>query len=222
MRRVIQHGWQKAQSYDLTPECCVRSYIDLMCLLGGEFDIDLLLPWAAEILIDRSSSDQVARGDRLYHRSWVYIINIIPDYRDADGKPTTARFVSEMRKLRDLPDDFLTADATPDFSRKLAQWIEWMFPAKYRYVGEQAVSQLILTGKATAAGYGITGVRGITVVIMFMFVIGRGFVDDPLAPWASTTLNDMNIADSNRGDALYKQGVGFLRRWWDSAPAQER
>lgn len=40
MRRVIQQGWQKAKSYDLTAECCVRSYIELMCLLGSGFDTD--------------------------------------------------------------------------------------------------------------------------------------------------------------------------------------
>src|SRR5260370_29920990 len=57
MRRVIRHGWKKANSYDLTAECCVRSYIELMCLLGGGFDVDTLLPWAAEILNDKFSSD---------------------------------------------------------------------------------------------------------------------------------------------------------------------
>ncbi|MEJ7618484.1 MAG: hypothetical protein WKF30_16305 [Pyrinomonadaceae bacterium] len=146
MRRVIWHGWRKAQTYDLTAECCVRSYIDFMCLLGGEFDTDPLLPWAAEILNDKSTSDQVARGDRLYDRAWVYINHIIPDYRDAAGQPTTARFVGELRKLRDLPDDPLTPDSIPQFSRSLMRWIESAFPAKYRYVGAGAVSRLVHAG----------------------------------------------------------------------------
>src|SRR6266498_1125429 len=58
MRRVIQHGWMKAKSYDLTAECCARSYIEFMCLLGSGFDTDPLMPWAAEILNDRTTSDQ--------------------------------------------------------------------------------------------------------------------------------------------------------------------
>src|SRR5947207_15760661 len=76
MRRVIRHGWKKANSYNLTAECCVRSYIEFMCMLGGGFDIDILLPWAAEILNDKSSSDQIARGDRLYHQTWDYIDHV--------------------------------------------------------------------------------------------------------------------------------------------------
>ena len=93
MRRVIRHGWQKANSYDLTAECCARSYIEFMCLLGGAFDTDVLLPWAAEILNDKSTPDQVARRDRLYHKTWEYIDHVARDYRDAAGNPTTARFM---------------------------------------------------------------------------------------------------------------------------------
>lgn len=221
MRRAIQHGWQKAEGYDLTAECCVRSYIDFMCLLGSGFDTDPLLPWAAEILNDRSSADQVARGDRLYDRAWVYINHIIPDYRDAAGQPTTARFVGELRKLRAMPDDPLTPESNPRFFRSVMRWIEAVFPAKYGYVGAEAVRRLIPAGIEVAGGYGMVGERSITIVVMLMFVLGRSFDHDPLIPWASVALNDQDIPNHKRGDRLFAEGVSFLRRWWDSVPGQE-
>jgi hypothetical protein len=35
-------------------------------------------------------------------------------------------------------------------------------------------------------------------------------------------LNDKGITDqTDRIDQLYAEGVGFLNRWWDSAPERE-
>lgn len=218
MRRVIQHGWTKAKSYDLTPECCVRSYIEFMCLLGSAFDVDPLLPWAAEILNDRSMSDPVARGDRLYDRAYEYISHLIPDYRDATGKPITSRFVVELRLVRQEPDESLTLAEIPDLSSQLLARLQSVFRAKCQYVGDQRICGIISTAIDKAAVYGIIGKRGVTLFTVLMFVLGRGFDNDLLLPWASATLNDETITEQKkRVDKLYMEGVGFLRRWWDSA-----
>ena len=222
MRRVIQHGWMKAKSYDLTPESCVRSYIEFMCLLGSGFDADPLLPWAAEILNDKITSDQVARGDRLYSRAWEYIDRVIPDYRDATGQPTTARFVGELQQLRNESDDVLPSDSMPTFSRELIARLERVFPAKCRYIGEERVSGLIPAGVEAAAKYGITGRRGVTLFIALMFVLGAGFDRDLLLPWASATLNDATITEQKkRVDKLYVEGLDCLRRWWEAGHGPE-
>jgi hypothetical protein len=200
----------------------VRSYIEFMCLLGSGFDADPLLPWAAEILDDRTASDQIARGDRLYDRAWDYINHIIPDYRDSTGRPTTARFAGELRQLHDLPDDVLTPASMPGFAHALTGRLLQVFPAKCQYVGEEAVRRLIPAGTEAANGYGITGERGVLLFVVLMFVLGGGFDRDPLLPWASAVLNDETITDPRkRVDRLYAEGVSALRRWWDAAPRQE-
>lgn len=217
MRRVIQHGWMKAKSYDITAECCVRSYIEFMCLLGSGFDTDPLLPWAAEILNDKTW-DQVARGDRLYDRARIYIQHLIPDYRDSSGKPVTARFVGELRQLKHESDEPLATTTIPTFSHELAERLENVFPAKSRYVGEKRVRDHIGAAIEAAKDYGITGPRGVTLFTTLMFVLGREFDKDMLLPWASATLNDDTITEQKkRVDKLYVEGVGALRRWWDTA-----
>lgn len=222
MRRVIQQGLQKAQSHDLTAECCIRSYIEFMCLLGSGFDTDPLLPWAAIILNDRVTFGQVERGDRLYDQVWDYIDHISQDYRDKSGKPTTARFMGEIRNLRHGHDDILTQSTYPNFAHDLTWKIKTVFPAKCQYVGEQRVRNLIPRGVKSARIYGITTDRGVTLFTMLMFVLGSGFANDPLLPWAQATLNDKRITDQTaRVDRLYAEGVGFLKRWWDSAPVRE-
>ncbi|MDD5033743.1 MAG: hypothetical protein PHE55_03215 [Methylococcaceae bacterium] len=244
MRKIIRQGWQKAQSYDLTAECCVRSYIEFTCRLGSGFDTDPLLPWAARILNDKTTLGQVERGDRLYDQAWDYIDHISQDYRDPTGKPTTARFMDELRNLRHgrdivltqstYPDArfmdelrnlrhgrdiVLTQSTYPDFAREMAWRFETIFPAKCQYIGEQRVQNLIPRGVRSARAYGIATERGIILFTLLMFVLGNGFADDPLLPWASATLSDQRVANEiDRVDRLYAEGVGFLKRWWDSAP----
>jgi hypothetical protein len=216
MRRVIGHGWQKANSYGLTSECCVRSYIEFMCLLGGGFDSDILLPWAAEILNGGSSSGQVARGDRLYNKTWDYIDRIANDYRDASGQPTTARFMPDLRQLRYGNDEIVTAAAMPQFLQSLHVRFQRLFPAKCDYVGHENVRKAVVAGVESAKTYGIGAERGTILFASMTFVLGGGFDQDLLLPWASATLRDPAIPDQyKRADKLYAEGVSFLGRWWD-------
>jgi hypothetical protein len=221
MRRLIQQGWQKAQSYDLTAECCVRSYIEFMCRLGSGFDEDPLLPWAARILNDKTTLGQVERGDRLYDQAWDYIDHISQDYRDATGQPTIMRIMVEIQSLLHGRNNVLTQSTYPKFAQEVAWKIEAIFPAKCSYVGERRLQNLIPRGVLSARAYRITTERGIILFILLMFIFGNGFADDPLLPWASTALNDRDVTNEiDRVDRLFAGGVGFLKRWWDSAPGQ--
>jgi hypothetical protein len=218
MRRVIRNGLQKADQHGLTLERCVRSYIDLMCLLGSGFDADILLPWAQETLNDQSKSDQTARGDRLYERAWRYIDHIAADYRDATGQPSTARFVGEIRQLRQLGDQPVAASAEPAVLEALCSRLERVFPAKYALVGEQRVRDAVSSAAGSARGYGISSERGLSSFAAMRFVLGGGFDKDPLLPWASWSLVDASAGDpEQRADRLLAEGVKFLNRWWTSA-----
>ncbi len=219
MRKLIHQGWQKAKGYDLTAESCVCSYIEFMCRLGSGFDKDPLLPWAAAILNERSTMDQIARGDQLYQQAWEYIEHISKDYRDDVGQPTTARFVDEIRSLRQSKDEVPSQSAHPDFAKRMVLRLESNFPAKCQYVGEERLQTFILGAIESARAFGITSERGITIYAVLMFVLGNGFANDLLLPWVSKVLNDKEIANEiDRVDRLYAEGVGFLKRWWDSAP----
>lgn len=220
MRRVILHGWEKARGYGFTAECCVRSYIEFMCLLGGGFDRDVLLPWAAEILNEKCCSDQVARGDRLYYRMWEYIDHIARDYRNDNGQPTTARFMEDLKRLRHNDTRLLSPATMPGFIRSVEDNLRRLFPAKYAYVGEDRVRVAITLAIDCAKTYGITSERGATLFTSMRFVLGAGFNQDLLIPWAEAALKDPAIPDQHiRIDKLYSEGVGFLRRWWDLSSA---
>ena len=50
LRDTIRYGVQRAKSYQIEAERDVCKYIDLMTVLGRDFDTDEDLPWAGRIL----------------------------------------------------------------------------------------------------------------------------------------------------------------------------
>ena len=55
LRETIQHGIKQAATYGITTERDVCKYIDLMIVLGRDFDQDEKFPWAGQILKTRNS-----------------------------------------------------------------------------------------------------------------------------------------------------------------------
>ena len=54
LRRTIRYGVKRAASYKIKAQRDVSRYIDLMMVLGNDFDADGRLPWAAEILAKKT------------------------------------------------------------------------------------------------------------------------------------------------------------------------
>jgi hypothetical protein len=214
MHEVIRFGLKKANGHDLTAECCVRSYIEFMCLLGSGFDSDTLLAWAAVILSDRSNTDQVKRGDLLYAKVWDYFDHLKVDMQDG------ARLLDAWQQLGFVGNEILTPAAMPKFIESLHGRLQRMFPAKCTYVGDQSVKFAINSSVQDAAAYGINFERGAMLFSGMRFVLGESFHEDPLLPWVSATLRDPAVADPQKKvDRLYEEGTSFLMRWSKLASA---
>jgi hypothetical protein len=223
MRRLIQCGLERSKSYDLTGECCVRTYIELTCLLGSGFDRDPLLPWAANLLNDRSEPE-LSRGDRLHEQAGKYLHYVARDYTGDDGGPSGARFIGHLRALH--PERALhhggreiwSTSTQATFSRSLLTRLQNLLPAKCEYVGSNCLQTFPAEAITAASRYGIVTEAGVTLFGVFRFVLGSGFDEDPWVPWAYSTLTDSAIDDPvERVNRLYTAGLAHLETWWDSA-----
>jgi len=67
IRETIKYGIGKAESYGITTEREVCKYIDLMFVLGQDFDTNPDLPWVQEILQDETLPDPEERMNGLCH-----------------------------------------------------------------------------------------------------------------------------------------------------------
>ena len=66
VRRRIRAGLAKAERHGFETDYDITRFVDLMFLLGPEFDTVGGVPWAGEVLSDPSLPDATARMDRLY------------------------------------------------------------------------------------------------------------------------------------------------------------
>ena len=57
LRETIRHGIKQAASYNIKAQRDVSRYVDLMIVLGHDFDRDKRLPWVGEVLRTRNSAD---------------------------------------------------------------------------------------------------------------------------------------------------------------------
>lgn len=60
MRELVKEGIHRAASYGITAERDSCKYVDLMIVLGPDFDKDPKLPWAEKILTSHALEDKPA------------------------------------------------------------------------------------------------------------------------------------------------------------------
>jgi len=209
LRQIIQLALERAKSFGVISERGVRMYIDLMFLLGGGFDQDPQLPWAAEILKDESIADESARIDRLYEKAMSYL--------DRVSGVNNEHIDEAQRRLSQESLDYFPqspVSAASDLGDRLRARLDEIFPEKSKYIGETGVSSLIDLAEHSAKRYGITSERGVVIFTGLMFMLGSGVDADPQFPWVAAILNDESIADeTTRVERLYKEAMTYLARW---------
>jgi len=82
LRDMIRDGIEKAKGYNITLECDVARYIELMLALSPDFDESKKTPWAKEILTQRRATAR-NKLDRIYE----HIMFTAPEAGGAPRKP---------------------------------------------------------------------------------------------------------------------------------------
>lgn len=202
MRKAIQFGVGRAESYGFTFRGPVRLYLELMLLFGSYFDTDPQYPWAAAILTDRDSVPQMQRAERLHEKTL--------DYRKKVAGPDDAYTLKALRNLWLLvqqPLELSSENFVPAMRLEIAR----VYPQKAAYVGVEGIEALIRKGIAGARKQHFSTVRGVTLVITLMLAFGHGCGADPLYPWIGRTLKDEKITDPEaRSKRLEKKALTWL------------
>lgn len=206
VRKAIQYGIERAESYGFTSERDVCLYINLIFLLGSNFDTDLQLPWTAEILNDETITDSVTRIDRLHDKAMQYL--------DRAAGTDNEYLGIALLKVREISIEDFAQTPTPNAGDIAATQLQKIWRRKCQQIGETTLRRLIRHGIESAKGYNITTERGVVLYTALMFLLGSGFDKDPQFPWATAVLNDESIPDeSTRVDRLYKEAMAFMEKW---------
>jgi hypothetical protein len=192
VKMVVKPGMERADGYGLDHQGPVRSYLELMFMLGTDFDTDPQYPWLAEILNDQKIMSQEERADRLYKKTMDYV------EKDALDRVTHKRF-------KDLPNS--EATITPDVIGELTE----VHPEKCDYIGEPALRALIQRADEAAREYAIISCAGVAVVTGLMFAFGHGCCTDPQFPWIAKILGDSTLVDPDKKvERLYEKMIAYF------------
>ncbi len=203
VRETVQYGRKQSAGYRLSTSNYVVLFIDLTLLIGRGFDTDPQLPWAADVLTDKSAS----AGDKaqtLHQRAM--------DYLDLVSGPDNAYIDAAQTRLLQEPLEIIGAPQA--FLIELKARLTRVFPEKALYLGDKGLERLILKAAAVSGRYGVANPQGVTLVAAMMFMLGSSFDTDPLFSWAATVLNDKQIASQgDRIQRLHAAGIAYLKQW---------
>lgn len=185
MHAAVKLGLYRAHQFGFTLEGPMRLYLELMCTLGSGFGSDPQMPWASETLLDGSKRNEMLRADALYKRQLIY--------RDEVLGPGNAYAVEAVERLLGLDYDEAARRGQLSIER-LPAVFERVYPRKFAYAGEQAVTWIIQHAQVAAARYALPG-EGIAVVAGLQFALGHEACSDPFYPWIARTLADEQTTD---------------------------
>jgi hypothetical protein len=203
-RKVLRYGIEQAENYGFISERDVCLYINLMFMLGSDFDKDMQLPWVTTILKDEMITDSITRIDRLYDEAM--------DYLDQVAGVNNEHLQRVLFKIREEPIDNLKQLIRENFENDVIIQLRTLWLQKCKNMGETLLRRLIQEGIKAAKSYHITNERNVAIYIGFMFVRGSAFDKEPQIPWVTTILNDDSIKDqTTKIDLLYKRARAYLK-----------
>jgi hypothetical protein len=168
---VIRHGFDRAENYDFSTRHEVCLFIDMMIMLGSDFDTDPQLPWAADILNDETISDPTVKIEKLYDRVMVYLDHVV----GTDGVFP----VGPLRKMLEYPIKRLERQLSSDMENWVLLEFKSIWPQKYRAVEEEQLRLLIQNNMDSIEGYGFSGQRAVGFFLILMYLLGHRFYIDP-------------------------------------------
>jgi len=189
--QTVRLGLKRAQGYGFEDEPQVRLYIDMMLVLGSDFDTDPQFSWAQEMLQDKFSMPHI-RGIALH--------SDVSQYLDRVMGPQKEHVREALDRFADLPRDLPSPEQRS--IDNLRGWLRRLFPEKSEELSNDQLAEI--AAKAVQQSNEFQLPVGSNILAGVMLVFGHGACDDPLYPWISRVLRDPQITSPE----------GRLRRLW--------
>lgn len=204
VRRAVRLGFERSEGYGLTNRGPRRFYLELMFTLGSHFDTDPQLPWAQEILTDKTLTDQMLRADALYRASAEYLDDVLGAQNEYA--------VEALERLNATPLEEYDLAGDGAVSRALSG-MRTIHPRKSDRVGEAVLRLIALRGIALADEYQIPSSYGRALMIALAFGFGHRVVEDPVYPWVAATLADASTPEpEDRCRKLHRRMRTYVER----------
>lgn len=183
---VIENGCKQALSYGFKSERDLCLYSDLTIMVGVGFDTDPQLPWATEILSDKSLKDPWDKMDKLWDRAMTYLESVIGT---EEVFPIQAYNLFRKKDYMNHP-----LGSINNVNKRIIEYFVKIWPEKFEYIRNNKLEQFISNSLYNAIRYGISHPEEQTEFTIFAFLLGHRFFIDPVYPWIVSILNE-NLPD---------------------------
>jgi hypothetical protein len=199
----VGFGIGRAEYHGCETELDIALYLNLMMMLGCDFDQDPQIPWAEQQLDDLSVPNLPQRLSRVYDSALEYLAEI--------GGAHNSHLVRAKLQIRKqslggiIP---LSSDALPG---GLIAFLAAIYPQKARRQGDAAMEELVHLACESANAQGARSNRSAAIHAEHMFILGSGYHRDPMYSWLNGILYEASAgpADS-RFDELLRRFLGYV------------
>ena len=180
IRKIITLGIKRAESYGFNLRGPVKFYLEMMFMLGSDFDTDPQYYCIREILADNHEKNQIKRADLLYDKVIDFLDKMLGENYEYE--------IGALKKFVKIPfDDFQSFNREDPV--KFAIKLKEIFPEKVKLINGRAFIQLHEHAFTVARKYGIADDGGIAISFSLMFTFGHGCFTDQQYPWIANTIN---------------------------------
>jgi hypothetical protein len=144
IRSAIELSVRDARVHGLTTERNVCLYLNIMLMLGAEFERDPQFPWAADILQKANSAN--AKMDDLSA--------VTLDFMDRVAGVDNRRINRALSRLRHTFIGIISMPVTVPFEEHMLFTFHHLYPEKAAAVGEPSLQALIRSGREAALRHG--------------------------------------------------------------------
>lgn len=186
-------------------------YITIVMRCGSCFDADPQLPWATAVLTDTNIAGRLARGTALYERAVTHSATI--DGEGGEHWHAAARLCKRAERH-----GFETETRDPLLD-DLADILALVHPGKFDALGKAVVVELIDAAQAAAAHYAMPARESVAAHAVAGFVLGSGYLDDPLYPELRIALASDGDEATRREHFITAIHAGLMDRLESDVPA---
>lgn len=169
-------------------------YLNLMAMLGSDFDADPQIPWAGVAVDDISVADSRQRLSRV-HALALHYLQDIGGPAMVHARRARLRLRSQgMKAVNDVPPRRLNT--------VLPAILANLYPEKAARDGEPALRALVERATESCQRRGAHANSSVATHTLGLFLLGSGFFGDPLHAWGQALLKQTSMPPDARYDAL--------------------
>lgn len=184
IRAVVRLGIARARVYGFTHRGPLRTYLEVMLVLGSYFDTDPALRPATAAL-RAAPVEQHARAGGFH--------NAVMEYCGRVSGLQYEHTVAAMRRLSAVSYESLAGDGS--FRERALLLFRGCFPEKYSYAGDAALHELATSAARRSEEFSVRSDAGRQLIALLLYLFGHGAFADPAYCWMAQTMRDGALPD---------------------------